>query len=92
MKIIAAILFVALMGAGLGQADEPEGAVRVLECGARLCIVVKEDFLGLLTSNNAQYERAEKAEAELKKLREIKGCAKLEVTEPPRFFKRDRDS
>jgi hypothetical protein len=70
-----------------------DGAMRVLDCGKSVCVVVKSDLEALLESNNDNFDRAEKAEAELKKLREIKGCAKLEVTEPPRFVpKKERDS
>lgn len=78
------------------RAEEPKSTdtyeLRVLGCGPSLCAVVKEDLEVLEQSNNANFARAEKAEAELAKLK--RSCtAKLEVTEPPRWTpKKERDS
>jgi hypothetical protein len=65
------------------SAEEGKGQLRNFGCTPEgVCLVPGVDIAALLVSNNLNFERAEKAEAELKKLREIKGCAKLEVTEP----------
>lgn len=93
MKILA--LAIALFAVQACPARGEETAtIRVIDCGEKICVVVASDFIALLKSNDANYERAQKAEAEAKQLREIKGCAKLEVTEPPKNFvpRKERDS
>lgn len=68
-------------------AEDNEATLRILDCGRQLCIVPGADLKALVENNNKNYERAEALEAELKKLREMKGCAKLEVTEPSKALK-----
>lgn len=87
MRRIAAVLFVALMGAGLGRAEAPEGIEkrRVLaDCDEKHCVLTRDDLEGLVGGNRVLLETAERLQAELRKLRDIKGCGKLEVVPPAR--------
>lgn len=77
-------------GPQLQQPAESGGTVRVhCQPEKNVCLIVMDDLAALLASNNANFDRAEKAEADAQKLREIKGCAKVEVKVPG--FKKERD-
>lgn len=86
MKTLAALLFVALMGAGLGRANVPGIERRTVpaNCDATECIVARDDLEALARGNQALAELVEAQQAEIRKLRDIKGCGKLEVQPPPR--------
>lgn len=101
MNILLPIIFAVAMGdlppevaqaPKAPTAQEPEYTLRVAGCSNGMCLVVAKDLATLLQSNNANFERAEKAEAELVKLREMKGCAKVEGAPRPPKLKKDRDS
>jgi hypothetical protein len=90
----AGIALLLLLVMAAAYAEEPATAELRADCGRQTCVVVQDDLRALLQSNDANYDRAVKVEAELEKLRKLKGCAKVEVTEPPKGFvpKKERDS
>jgi hypothetical protein len=96
-------LLITVVCAGLAAAADsvspgvasPGAAVRGTDCKMPACIMVNgEDFAGLMAAHNIQFARIEELERELAVLKKSKGCAKLEVTEPPRNFvpKKEHDS
>ncbi len=84
MKAIAAVLFVALMAAGLARANVPGVERRSVQanCDPTECIVARSDLEALARGNQALAEMVEAQQAELRKLRDLKGCGKLEVVPP----------
>jgi hypothetical protein len=96
------VLLITVVCAGLAAAAEsespgvvaPGAAVRVQDCTMPACIMVNgADFTGLMISHNLNAARVEELERQLAELKRSKGCAKLEVTEPPRFVpKKEHDS
>jgi hypothetical protein len=96
VKAIAAVLFVALMGSGLAHSagDLPPSVEKrsvPLECDETQCLVAIEDLAAIKRANDnlaalafQHQERVMALEAELSKLRAIKGCGKLEVVPKPK--------
>lgn len=87
MRAIAAVLFVALMGAGLARPDELFTQRRFTwTCDATSCEVPRADLEVIARDNAtstaaiaAMVERIRMLEEEAKSLRASKGCAKVEV-------------
>lgn len=81
------------------QLTEPDPVVRVLKCDripvfGMTCAIPALDLNNLVEANNWKADRITELEAEVKKLKELKGCAKVEITKPSKQvpgFKKEKD-